>query len=316
MTKSDSPAPYVSIAAVERDTGLSKDTLRVWERRYGFPQPDRDNNGERSYPHEQLEKLRLIKRLIDNGHRPGKLVALDYPELQGLAEPRDLRRKNTGRRAFSIEKRVSLKAYMNLVHEHQHEKLRLQMMQSQRQWGLARFVTERVAPLSQMVADAVMRGQIGAFAERAYAECAKRVVLDAISSMPPPSEAASPRILLTTFALEASGLGIVMAEAVFALESCQTLSLGLQTPIYDMVQAIMAYRMDVLALSFSDSLNPNDISSGLEQLRTSLPDPVEIWVIGPCKALSRRPLGGVLSVPTLESIGAALADWRERNRAA
>ena len=58
MTKSDSPAPYVSIAAVERDTGLSKDTLRVWERRYGFPQPDRDNNGERSYPHEQLEKLR------------------------------------------------------------------------------------------------------------------------------------------------------------------------------------------------------------------------------------------------------------------
>ena len=138
MTKSDSPAPYVSIAAVERDTGLSKDTLRVWERRYGFPQPDRDNNGERSYPHEQLEKLRLIKRLIDNGHRPGKLVALDYPELQGLAEPRDLRRKNTGRRAFSTEKRVSLKAYMNLVHEHQHEKLRLQMMQSQRQWGLAR----------------------------------------------------------------------------------------------------------------------------------------------------------------------------------
>ena len=32
----------LSIAAVERDTGLSKDTLRVWERRYGFPAPQRD----------------------------------------------------------------------------------------------------------------------------------------------------------------------------------------------------------------------------------------------------------------------------------
>ena len=31
----------LSIAAVERDTGLSKDTLRVWERRYGFPVPER-----------------------------------------------------------------------------------------------------------------------------------------------------------------------------------------------------------------------------------------------------------------------------------
>ncbi|MBK8767339.1 MAG: MerR family transcriptional regulator, partial [Burkholderiaceae bacterium] len=29
----------LSISAVERDTGLSKDTLRVWERRYGFPLP-------------------------------------------------------------------------------------------------------------------------------------------------------------------------------------------------------------------------------------------------------------------------------------
>lgn len=310
MTNSELPEPYVSIAAVERDTGLSKDTLRVWERRYGFPQPGRDSNGERSYPHDQLEKLRLIKRLIDNGHRPGKLVALDQASLQGLAEPRDLRRKTTGRRAFSTEKRVSLKVYMNLVQDNSQEKLRLQLMQSQRQWGLGRFVTERVAPLSQMVADAVMRGQIGAFAERAYAECAKRVLLDAINGMPLQAVAARPRVMLTTFAQEASGLGIVMAEAIFALESCETLSLGLQTPIYDMVQAIDAHHMDLLALSFSDSLNPNDISNGLEQLRTSLPAHVEIWVIGPCKALARRPQTGVLSVPTLESIPAALARWR------
>lgn len=310
MTTSDISEPYVSIAAVERDTGLSKDTLRVWERRYGFPQPGRNSNGERSYPHDQLEKLRLIKRLMDNGHRPGKLVALDQDSLQSLAEPRDLRRRTTGRRAFSTEKRVSLKAYMNLVQDHSQEKLRLQLMQSQRQWGLGRFVTERVAPLSQMVADAVMRGQIGAFAERAYAECAKRVLLDAINCMPPQAVAARPRVMLTTFAQETSGLGIVMAEAIFALESCETLSLGLQTPIYDMVQAINAHRMDLLALSFSDSLNPNDISSGLEQLRTSLPAHVEIWVIGPCKALSRRPHVGVLAVPNLESIAAALASWR------
>ena len=40
----------VTIAAVERETGLSKDTLRIWERRYGFPEPLRDANGERLYP--------------------------------------------------------------------------------------------------------------------------------------------------------------------------------------------------------------------------------------------------------------------------
>ena len=54
----------LSIAAVERDTGLSKDTLRVWERRYGFPVPERDGSAERAYPLEQVERLRVIKRLM------------------------------------------------------------------------------------------------------------------------------------------------------------------------------------------------------------------------------------------------------------
>ncbi len=38
-----------NISAVERETGLSKDVLRIWERRYGFPHPGRDENAERQY---------------------------------------------------------------------------------------------------------------------------------------------------------------------------------------------------------------------------------------------------------------------------
>ena len=62
-----------SIAAVERDTGLSKDVLRMWERRYGFPQPGRDANGERSYPADQVERLRLIKRLMEQAKGTAEL---------------------------------------------------------------------------------------------------------------------------------------------------------------------------------------------------------------------------------------------------
>ena len=57
-TRNTTEASY-NIAAVERDTGLSKDTLRVWERRYGFPKPLRDQHDERLYSLPELEKLRL-----------------------------------------------------------------------------------------------------------------------------------------------------------------------------------------------------------------------------------------------------------------
>ena len=76
----------VSIAAVERDTGIGKDTLRIWERRYGFPTPGRDAFGERSYPLDQVEKLRVIKRLLDQGHRPGRIVALPMETLMRLSQ--------------------------------------------------------------------------------------------------------------------------------------------------------------------------------------------------------------------------------------
>lgn len=76
----------MNIGAVERDTGLGKDTLRVWERRYGFPQPLRGNrSGERLYSSAQVERLRLIKRLIDQGHRPGRLFSASEDDLLLLA---------------------------------------------------------------------------------------------------------------------------------------------------------------------------------------------------------------------------------------
>ena len=64
----------VSIDVVERETGLSKDVLRVWERRYGFPRPLRDGRGHRAYPREQVLRLLQIKRLLEHGFRPGKLI--------------------------------------------------------------------------------------------------------------------------------------------------------------------------------------------------------------------------------------------------
>jgi len=86
MSSMSDPTTSLSIASVERDTGLSKDTLRVWERRYGFPLPLRDHLGERAYPIEQVEKLRMIKRLLDAGHRPGRIVMLGVDELQRLVQ--------------------------------------------------------------------------------------------------------------------------------------------------------------------------------------------------------------------------------------
>jgi MerR family transcriptional regulator, light-induced transcriptional regulator len=298
----------VSIAAVERDTGLSKDTLRVWERRYGFPTPERDQYGERAYPLDQVEKLRVIKRLLDGGHRPGRIVSLDIADLQRISE----NSASTPQRISTFDD-TDLRAYIDLIKSHDMDGLRRALSQATLRLGLTQFVTELVAPLNAMVGDAWMRGQMEVFEEHMYTESVHAVLRNAISSVPASVSQSRPRVLLTTFPQEAHGLGLLMAEVIFALEGCKCLSLGTQTPIGDIVLAASAHRADVLALSFTASLNPNYVTTGLEELRTKLPQHIEIWAGGQCPVIHRRSTEGVIAVGELEGLRSEIARWRAKH---
>ena len=73
------------ISVVVRRTGLTQDILRAWEKRYRAVVPLRTATGRRLYTEDQIEKLRLLKRLIDGGRRISDVAALDLPRLRNLA---------------------------------------------------------------------------------------------------------------------------------------------------------------------------------------------------------------------------------------
>jgi MerR family transcriptional regulator, light-induced transcriptional regulator len=154
------------------------------------------------------------------------------------------------------------------------------------------------------------------FEEHLYTESVQVVLRNALASVPSSSASAKPRVLLTTFPQEPHGLGILMAEAIFALEGCKALSLGVQTPIWDMVLAATSHRADIVALSFTASINPNHVINGLNELRESLPAHVEIWAGGACPTIHRKDIAGVRALDSLEAIGDQVAVWRaERGNA-
>lgn len=309
MELSESNVVHLSISAVERDTGLSKDTLRVWERRYGFPKPLRDAFGERIYPLDQVDRLRAIRRLMDIGHRPGKIIGLDSGELQALADT------SVGTTVNQREQRdedtsPDLTSLLALIKSHDVEELRRQLGQRLLRLGLARFVMEVVAPLSQRVGDSWSRGHLEIFEEHLYTESIQVVLRSAISTIPQPGD--RPRVLLTTFPSESHGLGLLMAEALLALEGCRCVSLGTQTPVWDIVLAATSQKIDIVALSFSPVMNPNQVIEGLNELRAKLPYSVEIWAGGQCPILQRRPPADIHVLQELPDLHQALQNWRIR----
>src|SRR5215217_767483 len=57
----------LSIGDVVERTGLSEGTLRMWERRHGFPRPERLPSGHRRYRESDVELIRRVVRERDAG---------------------------------------------------------------------------------------------------------------------------------------------------------------------------------------------------------------------------------------------------------
>src|SRR5690349_6709662 len=77
------------IHRVAKLTGLSKDVIRVWERRYGVVQPLRGANRYRLYTDEDVVLLRYLKAELETGQSIGELVAQGHDELLSRAKAID-----------------------------------------------------------------------------------------------------------------------------------------------------------------------------------------------------------------------------------
>jgi DNA-binding transcriptional MerR regulator len=59
--------PRYGIDETAEKTGVSAATMRVWEQRYGWPKPERNESGYRLYSENQISDLARLKALLDNG---------------------------------------------------------------------------------------------------------------------------------------------------------------------------------------------------------------------------------------------------------
>lgn len=288
------------IALVERETGLSKDTLRVWERRYGYPTPERDAHGERLYAPIQVRRLAQIKRLIDRGYRPGKLFALDEAALLALDEAQPAGQVET----FNEE----LDAWMELVRSHDSEALQKRFYGDSAKLGLARFVQDIIAPLIRRIGEAWSRNELGIVEEHLFSRHLEKLFHSTLANMTP--QAGSPVVLLTTLSGEEHTLGLLMVEALLVVEGAYPILLGPQTPIDEIERAARIKQVDAVCLSFSTAYSAQLASQGLRDLRHRLPDHVALWAGGHGVKPIRKKLDGVCLIPEFQDFYECLGHWR------
>ncbi len=310
----DDAALALNIASVERDTRISKDTLRVWERRYGFPRPFRDVYGERLYAADEVQTLRLIKRLLDAGHRPSRIVGRDVAELEALARATQLPTPRSDQPVSDVTPEVA--ALLATVRGHDTPALRRQMHQTLLKMGLGPFVIDIAVPLCVAVGNAWARGELEVFEEHLCSEALSGLLRAALAQAGHNDGLQIPRVLLTTLPPEAHTLGLLMAEALLTIEGCACTNLGAQTPQRDLVMAADAHQAQVVAVSFTAAANAHQAVKSLGELRRALPPDVALWVGTPLPAIARRVGPRIQVFSNYVVIASAVAQWRRAHDSA
>ena len=260
----------LSIDEIARDTGLGKDTLRVWERRYGFPDPLRTPTGDRVYTETHLERLRLICRLIDLGYRPGRVVPLSPEALSQLPTPGN----------GSIEERSDpvIEGLICFLESGNTSEFKTTLFELVDQQSPKDFVYQTAEPLLKATGNAWAQGRISIYLEHFVTQQLMAAIHTAQSRVR--STPSGLRVLLTTLPGEPHGMGVMLVELLLNISGVETINIGLETPMDQLQHACASLNPDVLALSFSAIQKRPQTMALLEELDQKIPPTIPILAGG------------------------------------
>lgn len=252
---------WLSIGEVAEATGLSPDVLRVWERRYGVPKPQRTPSGHRRYDAAELPRLREVAEALAQGLRPSGV--LNVARFEG---PPALPRAETLCEWDPVRWRQA--------------------------WGLtqARLNLDGLRRIEQQLNALERAESLGALDPGEGAWIVEQV-LDVLAEIPnPPSPwrvVVHASVIGGRFTEVRSGL----VAAAFRLQHIPTLALRRPWP----VQAFAAFAEEagvsqvVVPLAFDGRTKA--CREGIRTLRAQLPERIEMWVCGPGRSRAPREKG-------------------------
>jgi DNA-binding transcriptional MerR regulator len=271
MAALDDRAEY-SIRAVSRATGLSTETLRAWERRYGVIEPKRDEAGHRLYTAYDVLRLRRLREITDRGHAIGKIAHLSNEDLNRLlaATPAE---SGDGAAAQTLIARI-----LRTAERYRPAECDQVIAMAFALLPAAEVVRDVLGPALKEVGERWHRGEFTIGQERIASSAARRQLTTLLNSFN--SIARGPSIVFATLSGEQHELGILMHAALAASHLLRAYYLGADLPPAEI--ANYAERVGAAAVAVS-LVNPAAMGSSLPQLhelRRCLPRHVEIWIGG------------------------------------
>lgn len=296
---------HMTIGAVSRATGIPPDTLRTWERRYGFPTTLRTPSGHRLYSAETAERLHLIAEALRRDHRVSQIIGLEPRALRALldaAQGEAPAPPAPPAPALPQSDAPSLQPWLDAVSALDESRLKSHMQHAWSRYGALRCLEEWLGPFMWAIGQAWEEGSLRVFHEHFASECVREFLASHWRALAEYN--GGPLVVMTTLPGEEHSLGLHMAACVLALAGLQMLFLGANTPLEDIVSSAQDAGACAVVISISFGVHSVMVNRHLAQLRRLAPPALDLVVGG--SGLDDTP-GGVVRVEQM----AELLTWAQ-----
>ncbi len=287
----------MSIGALSRATDIPVNTIRTWERRYGYPEAHRTESGHRLYRPDLVSDLRLVARALSSGFRPRQVLGRSVDDLRSMVG------QSIRKTATSSTDGVDTQAWMDAVSSFDAQALTTGFRSVVAQHGLMSFCSEYAPTFLTKVGLAWQEGQIEIHHEHFGSEVLRDFL---VSQWRPLSlQSDGPVIVCGTLPAERHQMGLHLAACVFAALGNKVIFLGADTPLESLTATVVDSDASILVISSSVFAPPEETLKRLKSLRLAISSTVEIWVGG---GGASSTINGVTFIDTIRDLAALVAN--------
>ncbi len=277
------------ISVVAARTGLSRDVLRVWERRYAAVEPIRTPGGQRRYSDAHVERFRLLAAAIGHGRTIGLVAQLGTEELTRLVAEDEAQlspQYPDGIPAVA----GAMEAAMASIVALDAPALDAQLRRAIAHEGVPWFVEVLVPALMRAVGDRWVAGRLTIAHEHLASAAVIAIIMETVRALPPLP--AAPRVVVATPSGDQHAMGAALAAAAASLRGWSIVYLGADVPHADIGAAATATDARAVALSITYVEDRARILAEVRALRGTLNETVPLLVGGTGAAGVAAAVGG------------------------
>lgn len=276
-------------------TGVSEGLIRAWERRYGVLKPKRTPSGYRAYTQADIEVLRRLKKLTEEGVAIAEAVRL-LPQIKREAkehvEAQESPRKPPQEEQFQKWRQEVLVAAERL----DQQAIEAVLDDAMASMPPVPFFEEVILPLQREVGDRWHAGRLTVAEEHLVTQAARQRVLTLLHQAP---KRARRHVVAACFPTEDHELGLMGVALKFRHAGWRVTFLGARTPPEHLARVVKAVRPDVVALS-AISQDEETVRAALSQVMSALPQDTKV-ILGGTAAIAARDTATQLGAQIVET---------------